>query len=213
MTTIQHDLRFQLTPQVRYTRTKRIFDLLVCVLLLPFVVIVGSICAIAILVNSWGPIFFVQQRTGQHGARFKMYKFRTMVVNAEELKASLAHLNELPAPDFKLTRDPRVTTVGRLLRKTGLDELPQIINVFTGDMSWVGPRPTSFDSSTYEPWQLGRLAARPGITGLWQVEARNSVAFDERVRYDLDYIDTMSFGTDLKILFRTIGTALRREGV
>lgn len=212
MTTATHELRYDLRPRASYVRVKRVFDVVACVLLLPILLIPALICALAILVDTWGPVFFVQRRTGINGTRFRMVKFRTMVANAEELKSSLRHLNKLPAPDFKVADDPRVTKVGKILRKTGLDELPQIMNVLRGDMSLVGPRPTSFDASTYEPWQLGRLAARPGITGLWQVEARNSVAFDERVKYDLDYIDSMSLGTDVKILFRTIGTALRGEG-
>ncbi len=198
--------------QLSYVRVKRVLDVTLCVLLMPIVLVIGILCGIAILIDSRGPVFFVQERTGMHGTRFRMFKFRTMIANAEELKAGLLHRSDVPAPDFKLKNDPRVTKVGKLLRKTGLDELPQIVNVLRGDMSLVGPRPTSFDSSTYEPWQLARLASPPGITGLWQVEARNEVAFDERVAYDLEYISTMSLTRDIKILVLTIGTALRGEG-
>lgn len=213
MTTTYNGIRqLAASSRQRYFRLKRVTDVALSVALLPFACIVGLVCGIAILIDSWGPIFFVQERTGRDGVRFRMFKFRTMVPNAEELKASLRHRSEVPAPDFKITDDPRVTRIGRILRKTGLDELPQLINVLRGDMSLVGPRPTSFDSSTYEPWHLQRLQTPPGITGLWQVEARNEVSFDERVEYDLRYIASMSFAGDAKILLRTIGAVLRGEG-
>lgn len=195
-----------------YARLKRILDVVICLVAFPLILIVGALCAIAILIDSRGPVLFAQERTGFRGRRFRMYKFRTMVANAEELKTTLAALSVVPPPDFKVPDDPRITRVGKFLRKTGLDELPQIINVLGGTMSLVGPRPTSFDASTYEPWHLGRLNAVPGVTGLWQVEARNSATFDERVVYDLAYIDSMSLRTDLRILARTVGAVFRREG-
>ncbi len=142
-----------------------------------------------------------------------MYKFRTMLRNAEELKAQLAHLNVLPPPDFKIPNDPRITSVGRFLRKTSLDELPQILNVVRGDMSLVGPRPTSFASSTYSLWHTERLEVPPGITGLWQVHGRNSTTFDERLRLDIDYIRNMSLALDFKILMRTVVAVVRRSGL
>ena len=131
-----------------YAVTKRTIDLGVCLIALPILLPVGLLCALLIRLESPGPILFAQQRTGQHGVRFPMWKFRTMVRNAEELKASLQHLNILPAPDFKIPNDPRVTRVGKFLRKTSLDELPQILNVIRGQMSIVGPRPTSFAASS-----------------------------------------------------------------
>ena len=139
------------TPRF-YGVTKRALDLTLCALALPVVLPVGLLCALAIRLESPGPMLFAQQRTGQHGVRFPMFKFRTMVQNAEELKASLQHLNILPPPDFKIPNDPRITRIGGFLRKTSLDELPQILNVIRGEMSIVGPRPTSFAASTYDLW-------------------------------------------------------------
>jgi lipopolysaccharide/colanic/teichoic acid biosynthesis glycosyltransferase len=197
---------------MRQLRFKRVFDLTVCVLLLPMALLVMALIALAIRIDSPGPMVFVQLRTGRDGRRFKMYKFRTMVQNAEELKASLQHLNILPPPDFKIIDDPRITRVGRFLRRTSLDELPQLVNVLRGDMSLVGPRPTSFHSSTYSLWHTHRLEAPPGITGLWQVTGRNAMTFDERLRLDIFYIENRSFLLDLKILFQTVTTVLGRSG-
>ena len=142
-----------------------------------------------------------------------MRKFRTMVRNAEELKAELAHLNILPPPDFKIPNDPRITRVGRFLRQSSLDELPQLLNVIRGDMSLVGPRPTSFDPSTYSLWHTYRLDVAPGITGLWQINGRNETTFDERLRIDIEYIERRSFRLDLEILLKTVPAVLRRSGV
>jgi lipopolysaccharide/colanic/teichoic acid biosynthesis glycosyltransferase len=141
-----------------------------------------------------------------------MYKLRTMVENAEELKAMYAHLNELSFPDFKISNDPRITRVGRLLRKMSLDELPQLYNVLCGDMSLVGPRPTSFSSSTYSLWHTARLEVQPGVTGLWQVSGRNELDFDERLRLDIAYVRNQSLWLDVLILFRTIGCVLSGRG-
>ena len=155
---------------------------------------------------------FSQKRTGRGGRRFPMWKFRTMVANAEELKAELAHLNILPPPDFKIPNDPRVTKVGKFLRTTSLDELPQLFNVLRGDMSIVGPRPTSFPASSYELWHTQRLDVAPGMTGLWQLEGRNATTFDERLRLDVQYIRHMSLGQDLRLMARTVGAVVRRDG-
>jgi lipopolysaccharide/colanic/teichoic acid biosynthesis glycosyltransferase len=135
-----------------------------------------------------------------------------MVQNAEELKASLQHLNILPPPDFKIPNDPRITRVGKFLRKTSLDELPQILNVFLGQMSLVGPRPTSFHPSTYDLWHSQRLEVTPGITGLWQVGGRNELTFDERNRLDAEYVRTLSLRRDVKIMLLTIGSVVKRSG-
>jgi lipopolysaccharide/colanic/teichoic acid biosynthesis glycosyltransferase len=191
---------------------KRTFDVVFALVLLPLVVPVLALCAMAIRVESPGPVVFRQLRTGLHGRRFRMFKFRTMVANAEELKASLQHLNILPAPDFKIIDDPRVTRVGRILRRTSLDELPQILNVLTGDMSFVGPRPTSFAPQTYSLWHTERLEVRPGITGLWQVTGRNRMTFDERLRLDIVYVRRMSMRGDLAIIFRTVFAAFSGTG-
>ncbi len=141
-----------------------------------------------------------------------MFKFRTMVQNAEELKKELAHLNQLNWPDFKAADDPRITRVGAFLRKTSLDELPQLLNVIRGDMSLVGPRPTSFHANTYDLWHTERLEVVPGITGIWQVSGRSDVDFDERVRLDREYIRRQSIMLDLKILFLTISAVVLRRG-
>lgn len=196
----------------RFSRTKRIMDLTICLAAMPVLAPILLVVAIAVRLDSPGPIFFRQQRTGRHGVRFGMYKFRTMVANAEELKASLAHLNILPPPDFKIIDDPRITRVGRFLRKTSLDELPQILNVLRGEMSLVGPRPTSFAASTYRLWHAERLEVVPGITGLWQVRGRNECTFDERLRLDVEYIQQMSPLLDLKIMFWTVGSVVNRSG-
>ena len=196
-----------------YLVGKRAFDLAVCVLLLPVVLPVLLLCALVIFLDSpTGPVHIAQTRTGKDGVRFRMVKFRTMVPNAEALKPALAHLNERPWPDFKITDDPRITRVGRVLRQTSLDELPQLINVVKGEMSLVGPRPTSFEPSTYSFWHTYRLEVTPGVTGLWQVKGRNETNFDERLRLDIEYIRRRSFVLDLKILLQTVPTVLRRSG-
>jgi lipopolysaccharide/colanic/teichoic acid biosynthesis glycosyltransferase len=196
----------------RYLVGKRAFDLAICLLLLPVALVLSLACAIAILVDSPGPIFIAQDRTGRDGNRFRMYKFRTMVPNAEELKPSLAHLSIVPPPDFKIIDDPRITRVGRVLRKTSLDEIPQLINVVRGEMSLVGPRPTSFAPSTYSLWHTYRLEVMPGMTGLWQIRGRNGMTLDERLRLDIAYIEHWSLTLDLKILLRTIPAVFRGSG-
>jgi len=196
----------------RFSRIKRVMDVGICLLAMPLLAPVLILVALAVRLDSPGPILFRQQRTGRHGIRFGMYKFRTMVANAEELKASLAHLNILPPPDFKIIDDPRITRVGHFLRKTSLDELPQVLNVLRGEMSLVGPRPTSFAPSTYRLWHAERLEVTPGITGLWQVYGRNESTFDERLRLDVEYIQRMSPLLDLQIMFWTVGSVLRRSG-
>ncbi len=199
-------------PAPSYERTKRLVDLVLLVLVLPIAVPVALLCALAIRLDSPGPAVFTQQRTGRHGRRFAMYKFRTMVENAEELKELYADLNVLAPPDFKIPDDPRVTRVGRFLRKSSLDELPQLVNVARGDMSFVGPRPTSFGTDTYSLWHTVRLEVRPGLTGLWQVTSRGAVDFDERLRLDVEYIRDRSLGTDLRIIGATVGSVFRGEG-
>ena len=215
----QYDWLARITPEKRflqgrsYFMAKRIMDLLLLLLVLPLVVSVFILCALLIkLEDPKGPIFFVQQRTGKGGRRFGIYKFRTMVHNAEELKAQLSHLNELEWPDFKITNDPRVTRVGRILRKTSLDELPQLLNVLGGEMSLVGPRPTSFGAETYTLWQTERLDVTPGITGLWQIMGRGSMEFKDRVYLDVFYIEHRSLWLDCQILMRTIFAVLSRRG-
>lgn len=195
-----------------YLITKRIMDLAVVLLSSPFWLPLTGLIAIMIAVSSPGaPVIFPQMRTGKGGKRFKMYKFRTMVPNAEELKQKYMHLNELHWPDFKITNDPRVTPLGKILRKTSLDELPQLWNIITGDMSLVGPRPTSFGPETYSLWHTERLDVQPGLTGLWQIIGRGETEFDDRLRLDIAYIERRCISLDIQILFRTIESALIRH--
>jgi lipopolysaccharide/colanic/teichoic acid biosynthesis glycosyltransferase len=195
-----------------YAAAKRVVDIIVSLLSLPVVIPILVLCAIAIRIDSPGRPFFSQLRTGRGGHRFKMFKLRTMVHNAAELKEKYAHLNELSWPDFKITNDPRVTRVGRFLRKTSLDELPQIFNVLLGDMSLVGPRPTSFAADTYSLWHTARLEVKPGLTGLWQISGRYQLDFDERLRLDIAYIRHRCLALDLYILFRTVGAVFSGRG-
>jgi len=195
-----------------YQLSKRLFDLLVCVLISPLIAVLIMAIGISIWCSSPGPIFFTQWRTGRGGRRFRMYKFRTMVTNAEELKQQYLHLNELEPPDFKIKDDPRIFSVGRFLRKTSLDELPQIFNVFKGEMSLVGPRPTSFDVTTYDLRHTERLEVIPGITGLWQISGRSEIDFDKRVDLDVTYIVNQSFWFDFKILVSTVFSVFKQRG-
>jgi len=199
-------------PSHRYLVAKRVIDVVVSLVLLLVAIPALALCALAIAVDSPGPIFFAQQRTGRDGRRFRMLKLRTMVTDAEELKATLAHLNVLPPPDFKIPDDPRITRVGRFLRATSLAGLPQLFNVLRGHMSLVGPRPTSFSPDTYDLWHTHRLDVAPGITGLWQVEGRNVTTFDERLRLDVQYIRRRSLWFDLQLLARTVLVVFRRSG-
>jgi len=195
-----------------YLFFKRSLDFAVCLFALPVFLVLITLCMLAIRLDSPGPIFFFQLRTGKGGKRFKMYKLRTMVKNAEELKQQYMHLNTLSCPDFKIINDPRMTRVGRFLRKTSLDELPQIFNVLNGSMSLVGPRPTSFSSETYSLWHTARLECKPGLTGLWQVCGRNELDFDERVRLDIAYMRNQSMWLDFQILLRTVNTVFTGRG-
>ena len=197
----------------QYLAAKRWADLFIVFLTWPLFLPVLLVCALLIKIESpGGPILFKQERTGKHGRRFGMYKLRTMVPNAELLKKDLRHLNELQWPDFKITDDPRVTRIGRLLRKTSLDELPQILNVLKGQMSLVGPRPTSFSAKTYSLWQTERLDVAAGITGLWQIVARGSADFDTRMRLDIAYIERRCLWLDIQILVRTFTSLLKQRG-
>jgi lipopolysaccharide/colanic/teichoic acid biosynthesis glycosyltransferase len=192
-----------------YLPIKRMMDLALSIISLPIVLPVLLLASIAIRLDTPGPAFFIQERIGQHGRHFRLYKLRTMVANAEELKASVLDSRTV---HFKTLADPRITRVGRFLRKTSLDELPQLFNVIRGEMSLVGPRPTSLNLATYEPWHERRLDVRPGVTGLWQVRGRNAMTFDERVRLDLEYIDHLSLANDLKLLGQTVLVVVKGKG-
>jgi lipopolysaccharide/colanic/teichoic acid biosynthesis glycosyltransferase len=196
-----------------YLLTKRFIDLFLVLITLPLWLPLNGIIALIIRFTSPGaPVIFKQLRTGKGGRRFEMYKFRTMVPNAEELKSKYAHLNELKWPDFKITNDPRITPIGRFLRKTSLDELPQLFNVLRGEMSLVGPRPTSFGPETYKLWHTSRLDVMPGLTGLWQIIGRAQLEFDDRLRLDIAYIERASLWLDFNILIRTVLAVFESRG-
>lgn len=196
-----------------YLLTKRFLDLLFVSITLPVWLPLNGIIALIIRFTSPGaPVIFTQLRTGKGGRRFQMYKFRTMVPNAEELKSTYAHLNELKWPDFKITNDPRITPIGRFLRKTSLDEFPQLFNVLRGEMSLVGPRPTSFGPETYKLWHTSRLDVMPGLTGLWQIIGRAQLEFDDRLRLDIAYIERASLWLDINILLRTVMAVFESRG-
>lgn len=193
---------------------KRVIDVLVSsailILFSPFLFII----AVLIKLDSSGPVFFRQKRVSLNGRTFDLYKFRTMVPDAEELKARLMEKNEMQGPAFKIEDDPRVTKLGRILRKTSIDEFPQFWNVLVGDMSIVGPRPPLPDEvCSYDSWHRRRLSMRPGITCIWQVSGRNRIKeFDQWVELDLKYIDNWSLMLDMKIFFKTIYVVLLRIG-
>lgn len=169
--------------------------------------------AAAVKVSSPGPILFSQLRSGQGGKQFRMYKFRSMVVDAESQRESLLALNEQDGPAFKVKNDPRVTRLGRFLRSSSLDELPQLWNVLCGDMSIVGPRPLPcFESDGCNRWQRRRLDVPPGLTCIWQVQGRSQVSFDEWARMDMQYIRTRAMWNDVKLILRTVPAVLLRNG-
>ncbi len=180
------------------------------ILLLPVMIVIG----VVIKLTSSGPVFFVQERVGLHKRRFKMFKFRTMVVDAPEMQQTLEEMNEASGPVFKMRNDPRVTSVGRWLRRTSLDELPQLLNVVLGDLSLVGPRPLpERDFNRFNKrWFNRRFSVKPGITCIWQISGRSETTFDKWIMQDLEYIDKWSILLDLKILFKTIPTVLRGTG-
>jgi lipopolysaccharide/colanic/teichoic acid biosynthesis glycosyltransferase len=168
---------------------------------------------VAVKATSRGPALFRQVRVGRGGRLFTMLKVRTMVADAEQRREALLHLNEADGPLFKIAADPRVTRVGRVLRKLSIDELPQLINVIRGDMSLVGPRPAlPSEVDAWHPELHGRLQVRPGITGLWQVSGRSDCTFDDYARYDLEYVATWTISTDLAILARTVPHVLSARG-
>jgi exopolysaccharide biosynthesis polyprenyl glycosylphosphotransferase len=193
---------------------KRILDIVVSsVLLVLFAPLLAAV-ALLIKLDSDGPVMFRQERIGLNKRRFKIYKFRTMVANAEKMMAELEKMNEVSGPVFKIKNDPRRTRMGGFLRRTSIDELPQLINVLTGDMSLVGPRPLpvrDFEGFN-EDWQRRRFSIRPGITCLWQVNGRSGISFEKWMELDLQYMDEWSFWLDLKILARTVPAVLRGSG-
>lgn len=193
---------------------KRALDVAVSSALLTLLSPTFLVVAALIKLTSHGPVFFLQERIGRNKRRFNVYKFRTMVPNAEKLMAKLEALNEASGPVFKIRNDPRITRIGKFLRRSSMDELPQLLNVLKGDMSLVGPRPLPVrDYEGFsEDWQRRRFSVKPGITCLWQVNGRSDISFEEWMLLDLEYMDEWSFWLDLKILAKTVPAVLRGEG-
>lgn len=188
---------------------KTAIDFVVAAAMLMLLAPLFIVISILIKLTSPGPVFFKQSRYGLRGRSFKMYKFRSMWVDAEERMEEIRHLNEMSGPVFKIMRDPRITSIGRFLRKTSLDELPQLINVLKGEMSLVGPRPPiPNEVNKYERWQRRRLSMKPGLTCLWQIKGRNKIAFEKWMELDLQYIDNWSLGLDFKIILKTVPVVL-----
>ena len=215
-------------PKVRsevkshYQLTKRILDIILCILALPFLLPIGIIVALAIRIDSSGPVFFIQDRVGRNGKIFKIIKFRTMHHNIDDRshrEFMKKYINgqmkgsENSNKTFKPFKENQITRVGRILRKTSLDELPQLINVLKNEMSFVGPRPNvTWEVSEYTEWHTERLKALPGITGLAQVRGRSQITFDEIVNHDLDYIENQGLKLDLQILWWTVASVLFSSG-
>jgi lipopolysaccharide/colanic/teichoic acid biosynthesis glycosyltransferase len=193
--------------------SKRLFDFLLATTALIALTPLLLMLMLAIVVESWGSPIFSQERVGIGGRRFRMLKLRSMVPDAESRVRELAHLNESDGPLFKIRRDPRRTRVGRVLRATSLDELPQLVNILRGEMSLVGPRPPlAREILYYTREQLRRLSVVPGLTGAWQVSGRSTLDWESSIGLDLDYIDNWSFGLDLKLIWRTFGAVVSSRG-
>lgn len=203
---LREDERVKPSEGTFYLITKRVMDVsasfIGLILLSPLLLLV----AIAIKIEDpKGSVFFAQERCGKNNKKFSMYKFRSMVSNAEELLNELKEENEMDGPVFKIKEDPRITKVGKFIRKTSIDELPQLFNVLSGEMSLVGPRPPIPDEvAQYNDYQKQRLLVKPGLTCIWQVSGRNSIGFDEWIEMDLEYIKTRSLFLDIKLIFKTV---------
>ena len=188
-----------------YEFVKRIMDIAISLLALIFLFPLMVIIMILIKLDSKGPVLFSQKRVGKNGKTFKMYKFRSMVINAEDLLKELKSKNEMSGPMFKIKHDPRVTKIGKFIRKTSLDELPQLINVLKGDMSLVGPRPNlPNEVKQFDKWMLDKLVVRPGLTCFWQIMGRNTIGFVEWMKLDIEYIEKRSLKLDIFLIIKTI---------
>jgi len=193
---------------------KRTFDIVAALAATLILLPLFLLAALLIKLTSHGAVFFVQERVGLNKRKFRLYKFRTMVADAEKRQREVEHLNEVSGPVFKITDDPRLTHLGKFLRKTSIDELPQLFNVLKGDMSLVGPRPLPVrDYNGFaQDWQRRRFSVRPGITCLWQINGRSSIAFEKWMQLDMEYIDRWSLGLDFKILAKTIPAVIKGAG-
>ena len=200
------ELKFENKQNLKvYEICKRTIDIigagLGLILLSPIIAVV----ACAVKFTSKGPVFFSQKRVGKNGELFEMYKFRSMVVNAEELKENLEEQNEMSGPMFKIKDDPRITKVGKFIRKTSIDELPQLWNILKGDMSLVGPRPSlPKEVEQFDNWMFKRLSVRPGLTCYWQVSGRNNIDFEDWMKLDVKYVEERNLWIDIKLIFKTV---------
>ena len=200
----QEIIQVRKKQNIFYEASKRALDFAASLLGLILLSPVFLIVSILIKLESEGEVIFSQIRIGLGGKKFKMYKFRSMVKNAEELKAKLEAKNEMSGPMFKMKEDPRVTKVGKFIRKTSIDELPQLINVLKGEMSLVGPRPSlPKEVENFEDWMLRRLEVKPGLTCYWQVSGRNNINFEDWMKLDVQYVEDRNFLLDLKLIFKT----------
>lgn len=190
--------------RVVYLFIKRLIDILASSLGLIVLSPILLLISILIKLDSKGPVFFSQERIGFRGKPFNMYKFRSMVVNAEEIKERLKEQNEMSGPMFKMKNDPRITKIGKFIRKTSIDELPQLINVLKGEMTLVGPRPSlPKEVVEFEPWMMERLTVKPGLTCYWQVMGRNSIEFEDWMKLDIKYVHERCLTLDIKLIFKT----------
>lgn len=195
-----------------YRFVKRFIDIVISLTGLIVLIPVFFLVFIAIKIESKGKAIFVQERVGYRGKKFNMYKFRSMVVDAEELKDKLMDQNEMSGPMFKMREDPRITKVGRFIRKTSIDELPQLFNVLKGEMSLVGPRPSlPSEVKEFDKWMLERLSVKPGITCFWQVSGRNDIGFEEWMRLDVKYAREKNILLDVKLIFKTFSVLFGDE--
>jgi lipopolysaccharide/colanic/teichoic acid biosynthesis glycosyltransferase len=192
---------------------KRVLDVVLASVGLVATLPIWIAIVVAIKLDSPGPAFFIQERVGRHGRRFRFYKFRSMYIDAEQKLADLRHRNEVDGPVFKMRKDPRISRVGLILRRSSLDELPQLIQVLKGEMSLVGPRPAlPAEVEQYRPQDMMRLSVRPGLTCLWQVRGRSTLGFDTWMEYDREYVRDLSLWTDMRILVQTVTAVISCRG-
>jgi len=203
----------RVSTQAADAAARRALDLIFCAAALLLLLLPFALIALLVRLDSPGPVLFIQRRVGRHGREFSVFKFRSMFMDAEQRLEILLGANERTGPVFKMRRDPRVTRVGRLLRKSSFDELPQLLNILRGEMSLVGPRPAlPREVAQYSPEQHLRLSVMPGLTGLWQVSGRANLTFEQAMELDLEYIRRQSFGLNVVLLARTVPAVLTAHG-
>lgn len=202
---IEKKLSYNKLQNNTYEISKRLLDIMGSIIGLILTSPIFIIVTLAIRIESKGNVIFTQKRVGLNGKEFNMYKFRSMVINAEDLKEKLKDNNEMSGPMFKMKDDPRITKVGKFIRKTSIDELPQLFNILKGEMSFVGPRPSlPNEVKKFEDWMMKRLCVKPGLTCYWQVMGRNNIDFEEWMKLDIRYINDRSFWLDIKLILKTV---------